>query len=199
MVETLIVLSSILTFIGVFPYARDILRGKTKPRVVTWFVWSVLTGIAAIASYVDQQYPAAILAVVATAGTATIVVLGYKNGDRKFERIDFICLAGAGIGLILWWYFNSPAIAIIASITIDFIGAVPTLIHSWKKPHEETWIVFLLSFLGALCTVAVVTDWRVTAIAYPLYLTVINLVFTVLLVTRRRYAVVGQSVEIREL
>ena len=155
MTLTLIILSAILTFIGVVPYTLDILKGKTKPRVVTWFVWSVLTGIAAVASYVDHQYPAAILSFMAMMGTAMIVVLGYRNGDRRFERVDFLCLGGAGVGLVLWWYFNSPAIAIIASIMIDFIGAVPTLIHSWKKPHEETWIVFLLSFLGALCTVAV--------------------------------------------
>ena len=47
----LIILSSVLTGVAALPYLRDVLQGKTKPRVVTWLVWTVLSGIAAAASF----------------------------------------------------------------------------------------------------------------------------------------------------
>jgi uncharacterized membrane protein YeaQ/YmgE (transglycosylase-associated protein family) len=78
---------------------------------------------------------------------------------------------------VLWQVFNAPEIAIIATILIDLVGGIPTLVHAWKKPHEETAITFFLAFLGAVCTLAVVAEWTITSVAYPIYLVIINLAF----------------------
>lgn len=184
----LIVLGGVITVVASIPYLVGVIRGTTKPRVASWFVWSVLTGISCVAALVEHQYPTMILLLAASLETLAVVVLGLKlrHGDKKIERIDIVCLTGAVIGAILWWAFNSPAIAVIATIAIDLIGGVPTLIHSWKKPDEETWDTFFLSFLGAICTLLVVNSWRVTAFAYPLFLVVINLTFTLVIIVRRR-------------
>ena len=39
-------LSGIIVVIGYIPYLKDILRGKTKPHVYTWFIWIITQGIA---------------------------------------------------------------------------------------------------------------------------------------------------------
>lgn len=195
----LVILSSIFTVVSAIPYIIEIVRGTTKPRVVSWLTWSVLTGIAGIASYVDGQYPAAILMFFATIETLLIVILGWKHGDRKIERFDIVCLVGALIGIILWQVFNSPAIAVVAAVSIDLIGGLPTIVHSWQKPHEETWLTFFLAFLGGLCTVLAISEWTVTSVAYPLYIVVINLAFVMVLFVRRKYGVVGEPKELRKL
>ena len=155
LVTILVILSSIFTVASVVPYIIEIIKGKTKPRVVSWFTWSVLTAIAGIASYIDGQYPTAILMLLVTIETLLVVIIGWKHGDKRIERFDIVCLVGALIGIILWQIFNSPAIAVIAAVSIDLIGGLPTLVHSWKKPNEETWQTFFLAFLGALCTVQI--------------------------------------------
>lgn len=183
----LILLSVIFTVVGVIPYLIEVVKGKTKPRVVSWLTWSVLTAISCAAAYVEGQYPTAILLFVASLETLTVVILGWQLGDKKIVRLDIVCLLGALVGIILWQVFNTPAIAVIATIAIDLVGGIPTLVHSYKRPHEETWIIFFLAFLGAGCTLLVISDWRITAFAYPLYLVIINVLFTGVIISRGRH------------
>jgi len=181
----LIGISSILLVVGILPYLIGVVKGTTRPKIVTWIIWSSLTGIACAAAISEKQYPTAILLSLSSLGTLLVAILGWKNGDKKIERLDIICLVGAIIGLIMWQIFNSPAIAVLATIAIDLIGGVPTLVHSWVKPEEEAWATFFLSFAGALCTLIVVDSWVITAFAYPLYLVLINILYTLVIVSRR--------------
>ena len=181
----LIVLGSVLTIVAIIPYLIEVISKKTKPRIVSWLVWTIITSIAAIAALVDRQYPTAILLFSAALETLAVVLLGWKNSDKTIEKIDVVCFAGAAIGIILWQVLDSPAIAVIATVVADFIGGIPTLLHSWKKPQEETWITFFISFMGAVCTLLVISDWRITSFAYPFFLVVINLVFTSVIILRK--------------
>ncbi|HSX45215.1 MAG TPA: hypothetical protein VLF39_03890 [Candidatus Saccharimonadales bacterium] len=184
--QILIILSSIITISATLPYIVDILKRKTKPRVVSWFTWALLGGISAAASLSDHQYAAGILSLSASVECLAVVILGLKYGNKEFALFDIACQFGAIVGLILWFIFNSPAIAVLASITIDLIGSMPTLKHAWQRPYEETWITFALSGLGAVFASFAATSTRITAIASPLYLIVINLIFTVVLLSRHK-------------
>lgn len=177
--------SGILMIAGILPYLIGIIKGTTRPKIVTWIIWSSVTGIACAAAIFEKQYPTAILLFLSSLGTLLVAILGWKTGDKKIERLDTICLVGAIIGLILWQIYNSPAIAVLATIAINLVGGVPTLVHSWKKPGEEAWLTFFLSFLGALCTLVVIENWVITAFAYPLYLVLINILYTLVIVFRR--------------
>ena len=181
----LVVISSILTLVCPIPYIIDIIKGNTKPRVVSWFVWSILTGVSFVASLIEHQYPTAVLMLCSSMATIFVVILGWKNGDKKINKIDLTCFMGVLIGIILWIIFNSPSFAVIAMIAIDFIGGVPTLIHAWHKPHEETVITFILSFFASLFTMMTIKDWRITAFAYPLFLVMINFIFVITINSRR--------------
>jgi len=181
-----IIISSILTIAATLPYIVDILKRKTKPRIVSWFTWSLLTAISAAASFSDRQWAAGILSLSASVECMAVVILGLRYGNREFALFDIACQVGALIGLLLWFIFNSPAIAVIAGILIDLIGSLPTLKHAWEKPAEETWITFMLSGLGAVFTVFAATTTRITALANPLYLVVINFAFTGVLLARHK-------------
>jgi hypothetical protein len=165
-----IVISSILAIVNIVPYLRDVVRKKTKPRLVSWFNWSLLTAIASAASFASHQYAAAILALIASLETFSVTVLGFRHGDRRIEPFDLACQAGAIAGLILWGIFNSPAIAIIASLAIDFIVSLPTIKHAWLKPHEETAITYLLGGFAAVFTLLAAKNHSVAAVALPIYL-----------------------------
>jgi hypothetical protein len=111
------------------------------------------------------------------------VVLGLKNGDRKFERLDIICLIGAFIGLLVLVIIKSPSLAVIVSIVTDFLGAIPTLKHAWFKPREETWITYAMFEIGSAITLLIADFHFLTAVAYPMYLLVFDSLVTGIILT----------------
>jgi len=40
------IIATVLVFIGYIPYLRDIVKGKTKPHIYSWFLWCFVTLIA---------------------------------------------------------------------------------------------------------------------------------------------------------
>ena len=195
----LIILSSLLTIAAAIPYIIEVVQRKTKPRIVTWFVWSLLTGIACAATLADGQTASGILMFVATLSTGSIVLLGFRYGNRKVERFDAYCLAGAIVGLVLWQLFDSPEIAVLATVTVDIIGALPTLKHSWQKPHEETAITFLLSGLGGLATVLALETWTITSAVYPIYIFLMSTLLGVVVLRSPHRKLPGEAADLREL
>lgn len=186
LVDIFVIISSVLAVCSAIPYIIDVIKGKTKPRIVTWGIWTFLGAISCTASLVEHQYPTAILLAAIITGNIFIVVLGWKNGHKKFNKTDIFCLIGALIGLLLWWIFNSPAIAVIATITIDAIGAIPTIEHCWQKPREETLSIYIMQFTADIFILLGTSTWLITSYAYPVYATIINLLFASIIIHQRR-------------
>ena len=181
-----LVIAGLITIGSVLPYIRDIIKGKTKPNIVSWFTWTILTGIATIAEVSAHEYRTAIFTGAAVVETAIVVILGLKYGDNKYTKFDVYCQLGAILGLVLWALFDSPALAVIAVVSIDFIGALPTLRHSWMKPGEETWITFALAGLGAVFALFALTAYNWTSLTYAVYIVAINIVMSTILITRAK-------------
>ncbi len=179
-----LVLATIITVGSVIPYVRDILRGTTKPNIVSWITWTLLTGIATAAEIAAHEYATAIFTSAAVLETGIIVVLGLKYGYVKYTTFDVVCQIGAIVGIILWQLFNSPAIGVVASVTIDFIGALPTIRHSWLKPGEETWSAYALAGLGGALAIAALNNHNWTSLTYAIYIVLVNAVLTFILVSR---------------
>jgi hypothetical protein len=169
----LTVLGTALGAAGTVPYLLATVRGSTRPRIVTWLTWSLLTAVAGAASASAGDYPAAAFSLVGTLATALVVAVGLRYGDRSVTRLDAACLALVLAGFVLWIVLDLPGIAVAAACLIDFVGLVPTLVHGWRRPREETPVTFALIAAGGLATAAAAWGtWTVTALAYPLYVAV---------------------------
>lgn len=185
----LAILGSLVAASGTIPYIIETIKGKTKPRIVTWLTWSLLTGLAAAGAFADGQIGSGVFALLGCISTGAIVVVGLRFGDRSFNALDLACMAGVAVGLVLWQLFNSPAIAVWAAIIIDFIGLVPTIKHAWEAPHEETVSTFALVFVGGALTVGAVLaggGTSVTALGYPLYAALSLGAVVIVILLRRR-------------
>ena len=173
MTEQLIaVVASVIAAGGTIPYIVETVKGKTKPRIVTWSTWSLLTGMAAAAAFSDGQLASGLFALLGSLATAAIAIAGFRYGDRSLTPLDISCLSGVIVGLVLWRLFDSPALAVWAAIAIDLTGFIPTLVHAWRAPHEETLITYALVSFGGFLSVAAALlagGISVTALGYPLY------------------------------
>lgn len=181
-----LILASVITIVSVLPYLRDILKGTTKPNLVSWITWTLLTGIATAAQISAHEYVAAIFTGSATIETTAVVVLGIRHGYVKYTMFDLVCQVAAIVGIILWQLFNSPAIGVMASVIIDFIGALPTMRHSWISPGEETWLAFALASLGAAFGILALSTYNWVNLPYALYIVVVNMVIVGIIIGRKR-------------
>jgi hypothetical protein len=183
------VLGSLVAVAGTVPYVIETIRGNTKPRIVTWLTWALLTGVAGAASLSAGQLGGAVFALLGTVATSAVVVAGLRFGDRSFTKLDLACLAGVLLGLLLWLSLDNPIFAIWAAILIDFVGLVPTLVHAWKQPTAETASTFVCVGVGGLITSAAIASggaFSVAALGYPLYAAVsMASVATIILIRRK--------------
>lgn len=181
----LIIISSILTIVSVFPYLISVIKHKTRPRVVTWFTWGLLTGISCVASVVEGQWATAIMLGFAAAENLLIMALGWKYGEKQFEKLDIVCLVGVITGIVAWATLDSPAAAVLVMIATDFIGGLPTLTHAYKKPHEENWSTFAMLGAASFCTLLAIQVWQITSFAYPLFIFLNCVTITTVILFRR--------------
>jgi len=170
MKDVLAYCGALLVMLSSLPYIIDILRHRSKPNIVTWLVWTILTGIACAAAFAGHETHTALFTLGSTFGTAAIVLLGIRHGIAKFSLFDICCLLGALAGLVLWQVFNSPTIGIVVPVIIDFVGLLPTLKHSWQRPHEETWLTYFIDIVAPLFTIASLNHFNTVSLLYPAYI-----------------------------
>jgi len=180
-----LIFAAVLMIISAYPYIRDILRGKTKPNIVSWITWTLLSGIATAAAITAGEYAAASFTAAVAVETILIVILGVRRGYVKYGSFEIICQVGAVIGIILWQVFDSPAVGVVATVVVDLIGALPTVVHSWRKPGEETASTYVLAAIAGCFAVAALPDYNWVSLPYTLYILVIDVVFAAIIIGRR--------------
>lgn len=178
--------AAVLAIVSVVPYIIDVVRKRTKPNIVSWFTWTVLTGVATAAAIAANEPRTALLIGANTICTAAVVVVGFWNGIAKFSWFDGLCQLGAIAGLAMWLLFNSPTIGIVVPVAIDFIVMLPTLRHAWLNPGEETWQTFLIASLAAVLTVTSLSSFTLNSALFPVYLCIANGSIALAVLHRRR-------------
>jgi hypothetical protein len=138
------------------------------------------------AAFVAHEPRTALLLLGSTVCTMAVVIIGLKYGYAKLTFFDGLCQVGAIIGLILWLIFNSPTVAIVATILIDFIAAVPTFRHSWSKPAEETWQTYMIGIIVSALTIISLTHYSINSFAFPVYLLISNSGLVAMVICRRK-------------
>lgn len=184
--DIFLTVSGVLEIVCIYPYIRDILKRTTKPNITTWLTWTILSTIASFALVAAGENRSAFFSGMLALQTGSVVVLGLKFGYAKYSTFDYVCQVGAVIGLLLWWIFNSPSLAIYAAVIIDFIGALPTVRHSILKPQEETASSYTLSALSALLAIFALTEYNLNSLVYALYILVIDGTIATILIIKQR-------------
>lgn len=155
--------------LGLLPYLVTIWQGKTRPNRASWWIWTVVS-FNLVASYFSSGASNTIWLPICTAICHLIIaIISLKFGGGGWNRFDRVCLFGAGISLLLWRQFNSPLVALLMNILIDFLGSLPTMRKSYYEPQTEAplpWIIFLVA---SFFNVIAIETWSVAIAIYPIY------------------------------
>ena len=189
-----LIASALIMFASVVPYVRDMVRGRTRPNLVSWITWTMLTAIITAAELAAHEYTAAIFSASATVETTVIVVMGLRYGFVKYSRFDFVCQLGALAGIVLWRLFDSPAAAIVALVIVDSIGALPTVRHAWLRPREETISTYVLAALSGGLAIGALSTYTWSSLIYAVYIVVIDLVIVTAIIGGRAFKLAPTSI-----
>lgn len=185
--DYLSVLSGVLVFAGFMPYAVAIMRQKTIPSQATWLIWATLDGVAIWGMYVKGTVNGQIVVSVIVATGTFVFALFY--GKREWKKRDYYCFAGAlvciGIGLIF------PVLAIVMSMTVLFLGAIPIFGETLADPSNESLPAWVLYWLGCVAMILGIREWTFEDASQPIAFAIIETTMLILVlrgfVLARRY------------
>lgn len=166
----LAIIAGLIAVLATLPYIFDTVKNKTHPNIITWFTWTLLNGITALAAFSGGATQTAIFATGGALCTGAVTVAGLKHGIKKYNSFDITCQILAIIGVILWRISNNPSVAISFNIAADMIGVLPTYRHAWQLPHQETWQTFFYGVISSLIGILSVEKFNYLSVAYPAYL-----------------------------
>lgn len=187
MVFILLVLSACAGAAAIYPYARDIIRGRTRPRLITWGVWTFLAGIMTISAIAAGELSSAVLSAQGLIGCGLVVILGWRQGNATFETIDIASLVGAVIGLGALIVLREPTVALLVAVGVDAIAFAPTFRHAWTDPGEESVGCYAINIIasGLALLAAIYAGAGFIGMIYPIYSVTFNSIMALLLVTDR--------------
>ena len=179
--STIGILAGIIGLLGFLPYMILTIKRKNRPNRASWWIWGILGVITGITYYYSGATSTIWVPICYAVCQIIIAVLSIKYGEGGWNRLDRLCLAGAGISLLIWQLSNSPLLALLFSLLIDLFAAIPTVIKSYSNPEQESrfsWTIFLVA--NTLNMIAL-DEWNISLAAYPFYLFYLSSTLSILL------------------
>ena len=183
--EILGVIAIIVSILGDLIYIASVLKGNTKPHVLTWFVWGMLSTILFLAQVFDGGGPGAWVTSFSALGHFIIAGLALFKGEKHITKGDWVCFATALITMPLWYFTKTPLYSVILIVLIDIVGFIPTFRKSFSKPYEETELPYALSLLKHISASIALVNFSFITAFYPLSMIFVNGSFVLMLMWRR--------------
>lgn len=182
-----VIASGVLVFIAMPPYIIDVIKGKTRPERMTWFILSLLGIIAFVSQIQAGASWSLVFSGLDTLGSLTVFALSLWHGVGGLSKLDLLALAIATFGVIVSFISKDPLAAIIGVILADLSGMALTIIKVWKDPKSETTISWLLFATAGMFGLFTIKEWTPGIYIYPLYLVLANYSVPVIQLVRLRW------------
>ncbi|MGA7935137.1 MAG: hypothetical protein WCA35_16435 [Kovacikia sp.] len=176
------IVAGLIGLLGFVPYIITAFQGKTRPNRASWWIWGILGVVLGISYYCSGASNSIWVPVCFAISQLVIAIISLRHGEGGWNRLDRMCLLGVGVSLMMWWLFNSPLAALLFTLLIDFLGALPTIKKSYLEPEQESWLSWALFLTANTLNLLALENWQLALSAYPFYLFCLSGTITFLLV-----------------
>jgi hypothetical protein len=180
------VLAAMAGVANTIPYIRDTVRGSTRPQRGTWLIWSTLAVVAFCSQLADGASWSLPMVGAQVVLTALIFCLAIPRGEGGMSPPEVAMIALAAGGLAGWLIADEPLLAIGCVVAADLIGAALMLPKTWRDPHSETLVSFVLASVGGALAAAAVGSGDVSLLLYPVYFALVNAAIALVIHGRRQ-------------
>jgi hypothetical protein len=176
--EQIIFVGVLINLFCSFWYIKNVLKGGTKPNLISWFVWA----LAPFVGYFLQIKAGAGISTlpVFMAGFGPFLVIIFslfkKNAFWKIQSFDLLCGFFSVIALLIYIITNNLGISIIFAILSDLLAYIPTFIKSWKYPETETSSIYIGGIASNILSLLVIRNWIFAIYSFSIYLILANLI-----------------------
>ncbi len=174
-----------LNIVAFLPYIVDTIRGKTKPHIYSWLIWTLITGIVFIGQHGEGAGAGAWVTGCTTAINLIILLLALKKGSTDITLADKLCLGSALIILVLWVLSSSMLLSILLVTLVDTVAFIPTIRKSLKAPEEETFITYPLSTLRCVLGIVAIESYTIITCVYPVAMLAMYALITLILIYKK--------------
>jgi|SRR3989344_1728524 len=174
------VLAGSISFFAYLYYYISICNGSTKPNRATWWILFLIGSLIAVSYYKGGARDTIWFALSYVIGPLIAALLSLKYGEGKWSRVDKICLTGAIVS-IPFWFIAPPLTVLIINISVDFLGMIPTVWKSYRRPESENRWSWALTLLSSMLNIMAIEAWEFEISIYPVYMLGINGLVTTLL------------------
>lgn len=177
--DKFVILGVLLQLWGCWVYARDTIKGKTKPNRVTWFLWFLAPTVAFAAEINKGVGLLSIMTLSVGLGPLIVLIASFANKKSYWQLYwtDYFCGLLSLLGLVLWLVYREGNIAIILNIMADLSAAAPTLVKSFSHPETESVEAYWVAIVNAGITLLAIKSWNVANYGFPIYIFLVNIAF----------------------
>jgi hypothetical protein len=161
-------ISGVLQVAAAIPYIRSILRGETKPNIVSQALWTVIQ-IIAITAQLQSGWSWSVMILLATTfNTLSFTILCLKGyGYKAYSWVDWVCLVGALGALLAWGVTDKPLAALVVAVSVNVLASLPTIVKVFKYPRTENATAWLMMSAASILSILSLADMSVTNLVFP--------------------------------
>jgi len=187
MLRYAVLIGAAIQLVGILSYTRTTLQGITRPNRVTWLMWSIAPLVAAAAAFASGVTWAAVPVFMSGFAPLLVFLASFVNRNSfwKLTAFDYLCGLLSLFALVLWWLTKNPNLAIVFAMAGDGSAAVPTLVKGWTHSETETLAPFATGIVNAISSFFAIRVWNFASYAFPVYLTVLNVLLVFIISWRR--------------
>lgn len=150
---------SLIFLIAFVLYNKDILKGNTKPSIVSWSLFTLITLINST-SYIFMTGDAikSVLAFTDFFACAVITCFILSKGYySKLNIVEKLVIAFSAASILAWAFLQSATFANLLLQPGYILAFVPTYLNAYKNPSTERalpWFLWAFSFVLSIIVVA---------------------------------------------
>lgn len=172
----IIYLTVLTSIIGYFFYFKNIFYGKTRPNLVSWFLWMLGPFLGVFFQIKAGAGLSALPVFLAGFGPLVVIIISLfgKNSIWKITGLDIICGIFSLMALVFYAFTHNLGISILFAILSDGLAAAPTLVKSWNFPETESSVVYLPGIFNNILGLLIIKNWIFTIYSFSVYFILIN-------------------------
>ena len=163
----------VLIFVSYSFYIKDILKGKARPHVFTWGLWSIIVFILFLTLFVSLL-------------CITVFILSLiKEEDKNIKPIDIVFLIVTLLTIPIWLLTKAPVLSTILLIIVYSFAGEGTIRKSWVDPYSETLSLWAINAFRALLSIFALSKFNFVTLAFPIAVFLGAITISSILIFRR--------------